>query len=101
MDTSKENLVFTTLNEALIKMKTLKSARLKSFSSRDEAQRFSQDGGFESTEIKTQPADQEPSIPFRSPTPQQLVIFRRYIQCIFLCSVLIFQLFGYVVDLQF
>lgn len=78
-DANRESLVFSTLNEALSRMKTLRNARLKSFKSRDEAQRFSEDGGFESTEIKTQPANQEPSIPFRSPTPQQLVVFRRYV----------------------
>ena len=71
-------MVFTSHENALEKLKQQKGARMKVFTTRDEALNFSKSTVVISSDDIGKVS--EPGIPYRSPTPQELVIFRKKIE---------------------
>ncbi len=71
-------LVYTSLTDALAFMKSIKNSRLKSFSTRSEAECFSVSSYDEP--IVPISSVNEPGILYKSPTPQDLTIFRKKVE---------------------
>eukprot|EP00794_Sanderia_malayensis_P003429 gene3429-3922_t len=75
-------LVCTSLDQVLEELKSLKGARFKTFTSKNEAERFSLSGHDEepNTSLNSSSQPSEPVIPFKTPTTQELTIFRRKVE---------------------
>lgn len=75
-----DELVFTSHKAAVEAMKSLPGARMKRFSTKSEAAEFSVSNSLKTCQNDSLNRTAEPTIPYRSPTPQQLVLFRTKIE---------------------
>ena len=77
-DQGENEWVFSCSKDAIRAMKNVQGARMKGFKTKDEAINFSKSHSTSNTDSVNKIS--EPTTPFRSPTPQQLVIFREEIK---------------------
>ncbi|XP_065053365.1 ankyrin repeat and LEM domain-containing protein 2-like isoform X1 [Rhopilema esculentum] len=80
-ETTHKDLVFTSLKDASSAMKGLRQARLRKFSCKEAAVNFTKCDNLEFSKLNGDVKPGESKIEYKSPKPQELVVFRNAVEC--------------------